>query len=60
MQKITITAPVLIEVQSPPVAGSITVREVDGGVVLDVPREVKAQLIQFGWQPPIDDTPDGQ
>lgn len=55
MQKITVTAPVLIEVAAPVAAGpQIAVREVEGGVVLDVPREVKAQLIQFGWMPPLD------
>ena len=37
-----------------PVGTQIAVREVDGGVVLDVPRALAETLIQFGWQPPVD------
>lgn len=32
----------------------VRVREVDGGAVLDVPRDLAKTLIEFGWQPPVD------
>lgn len=37
-------------------AQGVTVREVDGGVHLDVPREVYNTLVQFGWLPPQEES----
>lgn len=39
---------------TPTPSDGIKVREVDGGVVLDVPSDVRKQLIEFGWMPPVD------
>jgi hypothetical protein len=54
MAKHTIPLRITIEVDDEPAGPQIAVREVDGGAVLDVPGEIKAQLIQFGWLPPVE------
>lgn len=54
-QKITVPVTLTIEVAPPPPPEhGIKMREVPGGVVLDVPPDVRKQLIQFGWMPPVD------
>lgn len=47
----------LTETDAPPLPLSrrVLTREVDGGAVLDVPRDVRAELIKFGWLPPVDE-----
>lgn len=54
MSKHQIPLRITIEVDDTPPAAGITLRETDGGVVLDVPRQVKAQLIEHGWLPPVE------
>lgn len=56
VQKIAVTAPIVVEVLAPAAPShGIKVREVDGGAVLDVPKDVRRRLIEFGWLPPVDD-----
>lgn len=60
-QRITVPLTVTIEVNPPPAPEHrIKVREVAGGAVLDVPKDVRRQLIEFGWLPPVDQAEDDQ
>jgi len=52
--KHTIPLKITIEVDDTPPPQGVHLREVDGGVVLDVPAETRNLLIQFGWAPPQD------